>query len=121
MAGADLLPGADRAVVPREKLEGYLLDPDHEIGRHKARVFAAALGIHRGDWEYLRDRLKAGIVAAPVTSVRDTPWGRLYEAVVRVVGLNGQTRRVMTVWLVPPAEEPPRFVTGYVVDPGGDA
>ena len=78
------------AVVPREKLEGYLLNPEHEIGRHKVRVFAAALGIRRGDWEHLRDRLATGIVDAPITSVRETAWGRLYEAVVPLEGLNGR-------------------------------
>ena len=49
MDARERLPRADRAVVPREKLEGYLLNPEHEIGRHKARVFAATLGIRRGD------------------------------------------------------------------------
>ena len=121
MADADVLPGADRVVVPREKLEGYLLNPEHEVGRHKARVFAAALGIGRGDWEYLRDRIKAAIVDAPVASVRETAWGRLYEAVVPVEGLNGETGRVMTVWLVESEGEPPRFVTGYVAEPAGGA
>ena len=116
MANHDVLPQADRAVVPREKLEGYLLNLGHEVGRHKARVFAAALGIHRGDWEYLRDRITEGIVAAPVSAGRETPWGRLYEAVIPVEGLNGETRRVMTVWLVASTGEPPRFVTGYVVE-----
>lgn len=107
--------------MSRAKLEGYLLNPGHEIGPHKARVFAAALGIHRGDWEYLRDRLKAGILDAPAVSVRETPWGRLYEAIIPVEGLNGQTRRVMTVWLVASGGEAPRFVTGYVVDSPRDA
>jgi len=55
---------ADRAVVPREKVEGYLLNPQHEVGRHKARMFAAALGIHQDDWAYLRDQLQAGIIGA---------------------------------------------------------
>ncbi len=40
-------------IVPREKLESYLLDPQHDVGRHKARVFASALGIRQRDWEYL--------------------------------------------------------------------
>ncbi len=117
MGGADRLPRAERAVVPREKLEDYLLNPRHEIGRHKARVFAAALGIGRADWEYLRDRIKGGILNASVTSTRETPYGRLYEVVLPIEGPNGQTRRIMTVWLVRGADEPPRLVTGYVVEP----
>ena len=53
----------------------------------------------------------------PVASVRETAWGRLYETVVPVEGLNGETRRVMTVWLLQSEGEPPRFVTGYVAEP----
>jgi hypothetical protein len=112
---ADRLPRADRAVVPREKLEDYLLNPEHEVGRHKARVFASALGIRQSDWEYLRDQLQAGVVDAPSSSLRGTPWGRLYEVVLAVDGLNDQTRRVMTAWFVA-GDEPPRLVTAYVAD-----
>jgi hypothetical protein len=65
MADAENLPHAERAVVPREKLEGYLLNLGHEVGRHKARVFGAALGIHRGDWEYLRDGTFTGSPPLP--------------------------------------------------------
>jgi hypothetical protein len=121
MTNHDVVPQADRAVVPREKLEGYLLNLGHEVGRHKARVFGAALGIHQGDWQHLRDQIIDGILDASVSAVRETPWGRLYEAVIPVEGLNGQTRRVMTVWLLASPDERPRFVTGYVVDPTPDA
>jgi filamentous hemagglutinin len=111
----DRLPRADQAIVPREKLERYLLNPEHAVGRHKARVFASALGIRQRDWEYLRGQLETAVVDAPVSSVRQTPWGGLYELVLAVDGLNGQTHRVMTVWLVA-GEEPPRLVTAYVAD-----
>ena len=114
MTSGDVLPRAEQAVVPREKLEGYLLDPTHEVGRHKSRVFASALGIHQRDWRYLRDQLKAAVVNVPVAGVNRVPWGVVYEVVVPVRGLNGQTRDVMTIWLVSDDDEPPRFVTGYV-------
>lgn len=112
---ADRLPRADRAIVPREKLERYLLDPGHEVGRHKARVFASALGIRQRDWEYLRDQLLTAVVDAPVSGARETPWGGLYEVVLAFEGLNGQTRRVVTIWLVA-GDEAPRLVTAYVAD-----
>ncbi len=101
--------------MPREKLERYLLNPAHEVGRHKAQVFGSALGIRQRDWEYLRDQLQTAVVDAAVKSVRETPWGGLYELVLAVNGLNEQTRRVVTVWLVA-GEEPPRLVTAYVAD-----
>jgi len=49
------LPGAEAAQIPDEKLRDYVLDPEHFLGRHKARVFASVLGIRRDDWRYLRD------------------------------------------------------------------
>jgi hypothetical protein len=35
------MPGGDVAIVDLLKLTEYCLNPDHERGKHKARVFAA--------------------------------------------------------------------------------
>jgi hypothetical protein len=55
------LPNYENAVIPREKLERYCLDPVHvsstrgkSSGRDKARVFQAVLGLGKGDWELLK-------------------------------------------------------------------
>ena len=34
-----LLPNAEFAFVPLEKLTGYVLNPEHPVGKHKAAVF----------------------------------------------------------------------------------
>ena len=39
------LPHNERTYVNIVKLRDYSLSPTHEEGKHKARVFAAALGI----------------------------------------------------------------------------
>uniref|UniRef100_Q02B59 DUF6883 domain-containing protein n=1 Tax=Solibacter usitatus (strain Ellin6076) TaxID=234267 RepID=Q02B59_SOLUE len=51
------LPGGDNAIVEIAKLREYCLDPQHPRGRHKARVFAAALGLAQADAESLREAL----------------------------------------------------------------
>src|SRR6185436_2179625 len=51
------LPNGERAVVDIAKLRDYSLSATHEEGKHKARVFAAALGVGPGQAEWLRDRL----------------------------------------------------------------
>jgi hypothetical protein len=66
------LPRARDAVIPTEKLVAYALDPDHPRGRHKARVFAAALGIGKSDWKYLRDQILEAVVDADVRGTRIT-------------------------------------------------
>jgi hypothetical protein len=118
---ADRLPRANRALVAREKLEGYLLNPQHEVGRHKARVFASALGIQRRDWQYLGDQLRTAVVDAPVRALARRPGAACTRSSSRSKGLiNGQTRQVATVWLVA-GDEPPRLVTAYVADEPTDA
>jgi excisionase family DNA binding protein len=62
------LPRRNEAHIAPGKLRDYVLDPDHPQGRHKARVFAAGLGIYREDWEYLRNEILLGVLKAPVTA-----------------------------------------------------
>lgn len=39
------LPNAEMAYIDDRKLIGYCLSETHTIGKHKARVFSAVLGI----------------------------------------------------------------------------
>ena len=52
-----LIPNADRAVVDIRKLRDYCLNPLHPEGKHKARLFFAALGMNLGDAVALREIL----------------------------------------------------------------
>jgi hypothetical protein len=96
VAEAMPLPRAERATIPTDKLVRYTLDPTHARGRHKARVFAAALGVRNQDWRYLHDQILAALPDAPVRSTRITPFGVAYEVVVPIDGLNGATVPVVT-------------------------
>ena len=49
------LPNRNNAVVSLEKFTEYLLNPEHPTGRHKARVFKAALGLTLENAEFLRN------------------------------------------------------------------
>jgi hypothetical protein len=51
------LPHAERAFVDIVKLRDYSLDPAHPEGKHKARVFASALGLTRNDASWLHEQL----------------------------------------------------------------
>ena len=114
MAEAMRLPGAERATIPTDKLVRYALNPDHPVGKHKARVFASALGIRNQDWRYLHDQILAALTDAPVRSTRITPFGVAYEVVVAIDGLNGATLPVVTTWIVEVPDAPPRLTTTWV-------
>ncbi len=108
------LPGADEAVVSGEKLRGYALNPEHPTGKAKARVFRSALDIGPADSEFLRAQILDRIRESAVTAIRpNPPWGLEYEVILSIDGRNGESRRVVTGWLVA-AEEAPRLITLYV-------
>ena len=107
------LPNADRARIPTDKLRAYALGASHERGRHKARVFASALGITAADWRYLHDEILRALPEAPVRSTRITSFGVAYEVVVTIDGLNGATRQVVTTWIIE-GDEPPRLTSTWV-------
>jgi hypothetical protein len=48
------LPNADKAVVEREKILGYLLNPLHRRGASKARFFTR-FGFHAEKWKQLAE------------------------------------------------------------------
>jgi hypothetical protein len=52
-----LIPNAEQAGVDIRKLRDYCLNPDHNDGKHKARLFSSTLGMVAGDAEELRQIL----------------------------------------------------------------
>ncbi len=96
------------------KLRDYALDPVHEEGKHKARVFASALGLSRNDAEWLRDQLLLVARNSDCSLGRKTEHGQRYvidfDATIR-----GQTARLRSAWNIRPAENFPRLVTYYVL------
>ena len=112
------LPSADRAFGIRENLADYCLNADHEIGGAKAQRFRQVLGIDIADVEYLTEAFRAGVLATPLSEVRDNaPFGVLCEVRIVVAGLHEQSERVCvvtTAWELTSAQDGPRLVTAYV-------
>ena len=50
------LPNPHKAVVEIRKLRDYSLNVDHSVGKHKARVFKASLGLTLQQADWLRNR-----------------------------------------------------------------
>ena len=111
MAG---LPQGDLAIVDLRKLDGYVLDEMHPRGRHKARVFAAALGLRRADADWLRSAILAGILGAEAHEESGDRFGGRWR-VDLVLIRRGRNARVRTHWLLPADGSPPRLVTCYVL------
>jgi len=102
------LPNYENAVIPREKLERYCLDPEHvsstrgkSSGRDKARVFQRVLGFGKGDWELLKKRILEELPYYEAALFRDEDeHGKRYTVQLAIAGPNGNTGIVVTGWIV---------------------
>ena len=72
------IPNAERAVVDIRKLRDYCLNPMHDEGQHKARVFATALGITADDAEDLRVLLLQAVKTSEAQLGRRDAYGQRY-------------------------------------------
>jgi len=108
------LPNGERADLGT-KLEDYSLTPLHRDGRHKARVFAAVLGITLDTRRMLRDALLHFPATSDAAEARgDNGFGDIF---VLRFPLTTETNKaiVMSVWIIRHGEDFPRLASCYIV------
>jgi hypothetical protein len=106
------LPNASAAVVPREKITGYLLSTTHRDGRHKAAFFLS-FGFTARAWQILAAALATHAADHPVTKSEETPFGTRYVVEGTMQTPGGRTPSLRSVWFLEDNEGSPRFVTAY--------
>ena len=94
-----VLPHHEKAVVPLEKLRDYALDPNHPVGKNKARVFKSALGMERGHADVLAEILKASLSRSPAVRGLKQEYGDHWITYHEIVGLSGNPVVVTAVWI----------------------
>lgn len=107
-----IIPNAARALVDIRKLRDYSLNPIHRVGRHKARLFAALLGMTLEDAEALRDILLQVVRTHEAVIGERDQFGQRYCLDFL---LNWRDRQVplRSIWNIRPEEDFPRLVTCY--------
>ncbi len=108
------LPHAEQAFVDLAKLRDYSLSATHPEGKHKARVFAAALGLEAGDSKWLRDQLLAAVLNEDCRLGLLTEFGQRYT-VDLTLRRGPREARIRSAWIVRANEEFPRLVSCYVI------
>lgn len=111
------LPNAARAVVDIEKLRDYSLNPAHPEGKHKARVFLAALGLKADDAERLRKLIREAILIEEATEQRSTFYGRRFIVDFQVKWEEKLVVTLVTVrtaWIIRNDEDFPRLTSCFI-------
>lgn len=107
------LPNADRAVVEISKLRDYSLNAEHEVGKHKARVFKAALGLTIKDAEWLQGTIVQAVREVEAHPGSASPFGSKF--VVDVMVTHGLLSAfVRTTWIIEYGTDFPRLTSCYV-------
>lgn len=105
------IPNADRAHIPREKLQDYILSETHAVGRFKAKFFRA-LGYGRDEWRALRDDILS-LLENEAVEKDLTEYGQKYEVRGIIQGPSGKRAEVVSAWIILDGEDYPRFITVY--------
>jgi hypothetical protein len=107
-----LLPNADVAVIPAEKLRDYLLDLGHKKGGSKAALLYR-IGYRREDWSQLEEDIREQILPLEAEEV-PAEGGRRFRVAGTLQGPDGSTP-FRTVWSIDDEASPPRLLTAYPV------
>src|SRR2546425_12910715 len=110
-----MLPKAHLALVEREKIVEYLLNPEHRYGASKAGFFAE-FGFEIQRWETLGEALREHGRGHEVSTKRQTRWGPRYEIDGELFFNDTATPEIYTVWQLDDGEIAPRLITAYPLE-----
>jgi hypothetical protein len=106
------MPNAERAIVDIRKLRDYCLNPMHDEGQHKARLFATALGMTADDAEDLRLLLLKAVTTSDAQLGRCDAYGQRYAVDFLLIWRDKQAR-VRSGWIIEHDSDTPRLTTCY--------
>ena len=106
------IPNAERAIVDIGKLRDYCLNSEHNDGKHKARLFSAALGMGINDAEALREALLQAVQTANAQLGKNDVYGQRYT-IDFTLNWHGRQATIRSGWIIDRGSKVPRLVTAY--------
>lgn len=95
--GQTLQGAVQTAQSVTDKLQRYLLNPEHSVGGPKAKWFEQALGYTRENMSQLAKQIVFDPNKARATEL--TQYGQKYEQIISITGANGKVIDVPFVWI----------------------
>lgn len=111
---SEKLPHFDKAVIPGSKLEGYALNKEHPVGKHKAVAFEKILGYTKSNQEDLVREIRTGLAQYRASARKATQYGQPFEVQMVITGANGNTAKIKTGWIIDRDSDIPRLTTVYI-------
>lgn len=106
------IPNAERAEIDIRKLRDYCLNPEHDEGKHKARLFSAAFGMTMQHSNELRKILLQVVQSGDAVLGRRDGYGQRY-VIDFMMEWRGKRAMVRCGWIIEDNSETPRLTTCY--------
>ncbi len=82
----------DTAIISRDKLINYILNPDHEEGHSKAQ-FLKTIGYHQSNWQLLKKALREQHLSLAAIAGKSSPYGKKFEITGKLMGPTGKKEK----------------------------
>lgn len=107
-----IVPNADRAEVPADKVRLYLLATSSKEGRSKAEFFLSR-GFDPLSWWRLSAALLEHVRAHPYRRSQPNPWGLKYTVDGPLPCPDSSVVNVRSIWIILHGTDHPRLVTAH--------
>ena len=98
----------ENAVITPEKITDYLLkwQPDNDKSKFLARA-----GYSLGNWRRILEDIRTQILPVEAELMRKTAYGDLFRIRGELLGPNGVSLKVITIWIREDASRQTKFIT----------
>ena len=98
----------DDSIITREKITEYLLkwQPDNDKSQFLARA-----GYSSANWQRLLEDIRTQILPTEAELMRKTAYGDLFRIRGKLLGPNGVSLKVITIWMAENASRQTKFIT----------
>ena len=108
----NILPNADGAIIELQKFTEYALNPLKE--KNKAEAFSKALGYTTQNADMLIENIRQNIINFNAIEKPDNGYGKRYEILMTLTGINQKRANVKTAWIVDKKTGETRLTSAYV-------
>ncbi len=104
----------NKIIIDNKKIKGYVLNSNHERGKHKALLFKSILDFDINDWENLSGQIKYGLLNTQPQGISIIPYGIRFYTYIPIQGNNNCIRIVKVVWQIDNNSHEIRLITAYI-------
>ena len=112
------IPNAERAVVDIRKLQEYCLNPQHNRGKHKARLFTSLLDMDADDAEGLRNALLEAVKNQDAQLADRDAYGQRYMLDFTLNWRDKQAT-IRSAWIIETNTDFPKLTTAFPLKKSG--